>query len=371
MTLVSSSNEKLNAPHEETSTLPTNTSKTSKRRRLYWILAGLLLLLIIVIAIVVPVVVINERNKHQQQQEHGVADPTNGSMKTNITTAVSGGYAAYRNGDGIVNGYAVSNYANLTRIQTINGDALQNKQRIFVIGDIHGCLDEFNQLVDHIQYNPASDLLILAGDMVAKGPSSSGVLRRARELHALCVRGNHDDKAVRFKTFERTNGPAVMNEPTEVMPEGNVPDPLKYKNKHLAVSRQLSDEDYEYLTSCPSILELPSLNNSVVVHGGLDPTVTDLSQQQPLNVMTMRDIDDGHPTDKKNIGSPWTDAWNQVQEHASSPVTVYYGHDASRGVVLKPFSFGMDSGCVYGRSLSAIEMKSKQIFSVPCKQYVV
>lgn len=87
--------------------------------------------------------------------------------------------------------------------------------------------------------------------------------------------------------------------------------------------------------------------------------------------MTMRDIIDGHPTDEKKIGTPWTDAWNQAQEHAPSPVTVYYGHDASRGVVIKPFSNGLDSGCVYGRSLTAIEMKSKQTFSVPCKQYAV
>lgn len=237
MTLASSSTEKLNAPYEEPSTLASNATKSRKRRRLHWILAGLSALLIIAVAVIVPVVVINERNKQQQRQGHGVADPTSGSMKTNITTSISGGYAAYRNGDGIVNGYAVSNYANLTRIQTINADALQNKQRIFVIGDIHGCLDEFNQLVDRIQYNPASDLLILAGDMIAKGPSSSGVVRRAKELHALCVRGNHDDKAVRFKTFERSNGPAQMEEPTEVMPEGNVPDPLKYKNVHLAISR--------------------------------------------------------------------------------------------------------------------------------------
>ncbi|KAI8340779.1 Metallo-dependent phosphatase-like protein [Chlamydoabsidia padenii] len=307
-----------------------HSTEANKRKRLYWLLAGLIGLVVISVAIVVPLVVMNE-----------------------------------------LNGYAVSNYANLTRIQTIEGDALVNKQRIFVFGDIHGCLDEFNKLVDQIQFNPSSDLIILAGDMIAKGPASSGVIRRAKELKALCVRGNHDDKAVRFKTYEKSHGSSGMDQPNEIMPEGNVPDPLKYKNAHLALSRDLSDDDYDYLVSCPAILHLPSLNNSVVVHGGLDPTVTDLAQQQPLNVMTMRDIDEGHPTDKKKVGSPWADIWNQAQEHSNSPVNVYYGHDASRGLVIKPFTYGLDTGCVYGRNLTTIEMKSKQTFSVPCKQYAL
>ncbi|ORZ22344.1 Metallo-dependent phosphatase-like protein [Absidia repens] len=207
--------------------------------------------------------------------------------------------------------------------------------------------------------------------MIAKGPSNSGVIRRAKELKALCVRGNHDDKTVRFKAYERVNGPAGMDVPDSVMPEGAIPDPLKYKNGHLAISRELSDDDYDYLTSCPSILHLPKLNNSIIVHGGLDPTVNDLTQQQPLNVMTMRDILDGHPTDEKKVGIPWTQAWNQAQENSSSPVTVYYGHDASRGLVQQRYSYGLDTGCVYGRALTAIEMKSKQTVSVPCKQYAI
>lgn len=99
--------------------------------------------------------------------------------------------------------------------------------------------------------------------------------------------------------------------------------------------------------------------------------MTNLPQQQPLTVMTMRDIMDGHPTDEKKVGTPWTQTWNQAQEQSSSPITVYYGHDASRGLVQQRFSYGLDTGCVYGRALTAIEMKSKQTVSVPCKQYAV
>ncbi|ORZ17069.1 Metallo-dependent phosphatase-like protein [Absidia repens] len=287
-------------------------------------------------------------------------------------TISSDGYGVYKNGDGLLNGYAVSKYANLTRLQTVDAELLANKQRVFVVGDIHGCLDEFNQLIDQIQYNPSSDQLILAGDLIAKGPSNTGVIRRAKELQALCVRGNHDDKAIRFKTYERVNGPVSMDQPKAFLPEGDVPDPLKYKNAHLAMSRELSDEDYDYLTSCPSILHLPSMDNSVVVHGGLDPLISDLAQQQPVDVMTMRDIsEDGQPTDEKKVGTPWATIWNQLQERSINPVTVYYGHDASRGLVVERFTYGLDTGCVYGKTLTAIEMKSKKIIDVPCKQYAL
>lgn len=231
------------------------------RRRGCWLISGLIGLVILVIVIVVPVVVIKERGHQQQQQQEqqsnqGVSsndsspsgasgNSTQGGSKsgnknnknstiTNATTVVPN-YPEYHNGDGLVDAYAVSKYANLIRLQTVHGDKLAKKQRVFVVGDIHGCLDEFNQLVEKIQYNPSTDQLILAGDLIAKGPSNTGVIRRAKELGALCVRGNHDDKAVRFKTYEMAHG--TIGPPKSYMPEGDVLDQLKFKNDHLPMSR--------------------------------------------------------------------------------------------------------------------------------------
>ena len=76
-----------------------------------------------------------------------------------------------------------------------------------IVGDIHGCLDEFCELLD--LYHKPDDLLILAGDLVLpasrcivplisfqvnKGPHSLEVLRKARDLGALAVQGNHEVK---------------------------------------------------------------------------------------------------------------------------------------------------------------------------------
>ena len=64
----------------------------------------------------------------------------------------------------------------------------------YAIGDLQGCLDAFNQLLDIIGFQPGRDRLLLAGDLISRGPNSLGTLRRVYELreHLTCVLGNHD-----------------------------------------------------------------------------------------------------------------------------------------------------------------------------------
>ncbi|ORX60268.1 Metallo-dependent phosphatase, partial [Hesseltinella vesiculosa] len=271
--------------------------------------------------------------------------------------------------------YPISKYANLKRLEVRKDGALPDRERVFIMGDIHGCLDEFNQLIEEIQFNPSNDLLILAGDLVAKGPDSIGVVRRARELGAWCVRGNHDDKVIRFKTYELQTGSAADPEDDTtdgMLPEGDdVIDHLKLSNYHARIASNISKEDYDYLSSCPAIMYLPQWNNSVIVHAGLDPGITDLTQQEPFYSMTMRVIDDdGEPTKKKKAGTTWSTLWNEEQEdNAGEKMTVYYGHSAKEGLLMQSYSIGLDSGCVYGRSLSVVELKSRQVTSIPCETY--
>lgn len=120
------------------------------------------------------------------------------------------------------------------------------------------------------------------------------------------------------------------------------------------------------------MLHIPYFNNSVVVHGGLDPKITTLQDQIPFMVMTMRDIDKNNQTTSDNdVGIEWAQGWTDYQKMLTVDNTnVYYGHDSSRGLNLKQFSFGVDTGCVYGNELTAINIKTHELTQVKCPTYV-
>lgn len=120
------------------------------------------------------------------------------------------------------------------------------------------------------------------------------------------------------------------------------------------------------------MLHLPFLNNTVVVHGGLDPNIHSLENQVPFMVMNMRDIDKNNVTSiESGVGEQWATVWNTNQKMLNVDNTIiYYGHDSSRGLNIKQTTFGVDTGCVYGGSLTAINVKTHELTQVSCHTYV-
>src|SRR5688572_749323 len=79
-------------------------------------------------------------------------------------------------------------------------------RRIF-IGDIQGCREELERLLEAVQFDPAADELEPVGDLVNRGPDSLGTLRLLRGLDAGGVLGNHDLHLLRAAHGTRELGP--------------------------------------------------------------------------------------------------------------------------------------------------------------------
>lgn len=210
-----------------------------------------------------------------------------------------------------------------------------------MIGDVHGCLDELDELTRAVGLS-ASDTLCFVGDLVAKGPDSAGVIDFAREHRALAVRGNHDEYAIRWKA---------------AIDAGD--DPPKIGKSAQKVVGSLNNKQFAWLAALPfSLMLRPDV---ALVHGGLMPDVA-FDKQDPLHLLTLRSIrDDGSASDRAAEGRPWASLWR------GNPFVIF-GHDAVRGLQEYPHALGLDTGCVYGNRLTAYILEEKKLASVEAKR---
>lgn len=217
--------------------------------------------------------------------------------------------------------------------------------RTIIVGDVHGCLDELRDLLRACR-RTAADRVILVGDLVAKGPDSQGVVQLAREESLLAVLGNHDAKVL---SLGGAAVPPDAGKADHASPAGG--------RKHEAVARTLGAADWSYLNALPLCLPVPE-HGVIVVHGGLVAGVP-LEQQRRDLMLNMRSVTpDGSPSKRVEAGVPWASVW-------PGPAHVVFGHDAVRALQQHPFATGLDTGCVYGRALTALILPERRLVSVP------
>jgi Calcineurin-like phosphoesterase len=212
-----------------------------------------------------------------------------------------------------------------------------------VVGDVHGCLDELRDLLAACRYG-AGDELVLVGDLVAKGPDSRGVLALVRELGARSVLGNHDAHVLHARNVLLRGAAPVRS--------------IRPATAQLA--RQLDDRDWQVLDALPLWLALPEYG-ALVVHAGIEPGKA-LAAQDPELLMNMRTIrPDGRGSRRREDGVLWGSLW-------PGPELVLFGHHATAGLQRHPFALGLDTGCVYGKQLSACLLPERRIVSVPARR---
>lgn len=189
--------------------------------------------------------------------------------------------------------------------------------RLVVVGDVHGMKDALVDLLEKVKFDKKRDHLILAGDMISKGPDSKGVVDLAMKLGATGIRGNHEDRVL--EEWSRMMGENVEGEneeDVEESPESGkelLDEPKekvlgKGKDKDRSLIKHLGNQRLKWLKKCPVILrvgKLRGMGEVVVVHAGLAPGVK-LERQDPYAVMNMRTIGKhGVPDEDRNGGVFW------------------------------------------------------------------
>ncbi len=225
---------------------------------------------------------------------------------------------------------------------------------MWVIGDIHGCLDELNDLLEQI---PDEDPLIFIGDYIDRGPASAGVVDRVLEENdrSVYLLGNHEAMMLAFYqdpdsregmawTFWGNGGPATLRSYglTEDDRYGKLP--RAHRKFYEGLELYYEGEDF------------------VAVHAGVRITKdTEISHQDREDLLWIRE------------------EWIRNEERWKGK-RVFYGHTPSRYVlgaakqnepIVGKNSVGLDTGCVFGGSLTAMNVDTEEIIRIPARRSYV
>lgn len=270
---------------------------------------------------------------------------------------------------------------------------------IYAIGDVQGCYAPLQQLLARLNFDAARDRLWFTGDLVNRGPQSLEVLRFVKGLgdRAVCVLGNHDlhllaVAAGTARTKKRDTLDEILRAPDR-------------------------DELLHWLRSRPLLHHDADLGYTLI-HAGLLPP-WDLAQAQRLARETETVLrSDRHPEFFRHMYGDLPDHWNenlhgfdrlrvivnaftrlrycdldgnmdlrpkgppgsqppdlvpwfQVPGRRSHGLKIIFGHWSALGLWQGDGVIGLDSGCLWGRALSAARLDAGpvELFSVDCEPY--
>ena len=263
----------------------------------------------------------------------------------------------------------------------------------YAVGDVQGCYDALRRLLDLAQFDPPRDRLWLVGDLVNRGPQSARVLRYVKSLGnaAVALIGNHD-----FHLLVAAYGHSKQYPGDTLDDVLNAPD--RDDLLHWLRQQKLMHAEGGYAMvhagllpqwSITKALTLAAEVEAAVRGGDIDAFLRPLYGNLPnawddalagdnrlrviVNAMTrMRlctpsgEMEFKHKLAPLNMPlgyGPWFDA----PHRASADTTILFGHWASAGLVLKPGVIGLDTGCVWGRKLTAVRLQDRRLFQCgPC-----
>lgn len=262
----------------------------------------------------------------------------------------------------------------------------------YAIGDLQGCFDALQRLLAQFDFDPARDRLWFVGDLVNRGPQSLELLRFVKSLGeaAVCVLGNHDlhllmvaDGRVRAHRHDTLDGILQAPDRDELLDWVRHLPIIHVEGQYVLVHAGLLPQwDAAHAASLGREVEQalrgPAWRTLLEHMYGNEPDRWDegLAGYDRLrviiNAMTRLRICDsqgrmefahkGSPADIPAGYMPWF----EVPGRASAGSTVVCGHWSALGLVTLPNLLALDTGCLWGRQLSAVRLEDRRVFQVRC-----
>jgi len=264
----------------------------------------------------------------------------------------------------------------------------------YAIGDIQGCFESLSRLLDRFRFDGDRDRLWFVGDLVNRGPDSLKTLRFVRSLgeSAVCVLGNHDlhlisvaagcarlraddtldevlqapdrDELVAWlrhrPMMHHQNQYAMVH--AGLLPDWSVDSALALAQE---VERALRESDYRQLLSNMYGDQPDRWDARLTGFARMRVIINAMTRMRVCSAEGTVDLHfKGEPEDAPPGMLPWFD----VPGRASRDAAVIFGHWSALGLLLRPDAIGLDTGCLWGRELSALRLEDHRLFQVSCAE---
>lgn len=231
----------------------------------------------------------------------------------------------------------------------------QSGWRAYAIGDVHGCLDLLNRLLDdiladHDSRQPARGLLVLLGDLIDRGPDSAGVIDRLRHFdwagfRMVGLAGNHEEVLLKILAGDHGEiaGWLRFGGAETLRSYGVDPSDFEGMNPETAQRRiaQIIPPDHRYFLE--HLADSLQFGDYMFVHAGIRPGV-------PHDQQTLRDL--------RWIREPFL---TDTRDHG---MVVVHGHTISETVEEVGSRIGIDTGAYATGRLSALAIEGDNRWTI-------
>jgi bis(5'-nucleosyl)-tetraphosphatase (symmetrical) len=259
---------------------------------------------------------------------------------------------------------------------------------VYAIGDVQGCYDPFRELLDAIDFDPDTDTIWLTGDLVNRGPKSLKILRFVKSLgdSAITVLGNHDLHLLalaagkghfrnRFETLQKVlkaNDRDELIDWLQHRPLAHYDKSLKTLLVHAGthplwsvkktlarateVEEALRGDKYRALLGRMYGSAPAQWSGDLSGYKRLRFIINCLTRMRMLTrKMRLNFSHSNAPFRARENLVPWYD----FEDAAWSGTRIVFGHWSALGLIVLPELISLDTGCVWGRQLTAVRLDKR------------